>query len=85
MSEKFWDADEVEGKYMEVLITNEGGEEHIYWVNLAPMPDDEDEHDWSIAAAIAHHNSLGIDAVSEDNAVAMEPFSRNESEFSFIG
>lgn len=85
MSEKFWEADDIEGQYMEVLITHEDGLEYIYWVNLASLPSDEDEYDWSVEVAVAHHNSLGLEEVNEENAEATEPFSRSESEFSFIG
>ena len=85
MSDKFWDADDVEGKYMEVLITQEEGIEYVYWVNLASMSGDEDEYDWSIDVAVKHHNNLGLGEVSENNAEAMEPFSRKESEFVFVG
>lgn len=48
------------------------------------MPKGEDEYDWSIKVATTYHNSLDIGEVSEDNAEANEPFSRNESEFTFI-
>lgn len=85
MPDKYWEAESVEGKYMEVLITQEDGEEHVYWVNLSSMPEDEDEYDWPISVAIKHHNGLGRETVSEDNAEASEPFSRNESEFTFVG
>lgn len=85
MAETFYDAESVEGKYMEVLITQDDGEEYVYWVSLASMPEDEDEYDWPISLAVKHHNGLGLETVSEDNAEASEPFSRNESEFTFIG
>ena len=85
MTDKHWDAESVEGKYMEVLITQEDGEEHVYWVNLSSMPEDEDEYDWPISVAIKHHNGLGLETVSEDKVEASEPFSRNESEFTFVG
>lgn len=81
---KFWEADEVEGKYMEVAVTQGDGREHIYWVNLDSMPDDEDEYDWSIQVAVEHHNNLGLEQVSEDDASACEPFSRDEGEFTFL-
>jgi len=83
-SSEYWDAGDVEGKYMEVLITNLEEVEFVYWVNLAELPEDEDEYDWSIKIAVSHHNSLGIDEVSEDDAEACEPFSRDASEFVFI-
>ena len=82
--EKFHEADEVEGKYMEVIITHDDGDEHVYWVNLASMPDGGDEWDWSIDVAVKHHNGLGLEKVSEDNADSGDPFSRYESEFTFL-
>ncbi len=51
---------------------------------LANMPDEEDPYDWSIDVAVAHHNALGHVRVTNENAEAMELFSRNEPEFSFI-
>jgi hypothetical protein len=83
-ADKHWDAEEVEGKYMEVIVTQSDDSEHIYWVNLESLPEDEDEYDWSIQAAVEHHNTLGLEQVSEDEASASEPFSRDESEFTFV-
>jgi hypothetical protein len=83
-TDKHWDANEVEGKYMEVIVTQGDDSEHIYWVDLEPLPEGEDEYDWSIQVAVEHHNTLGLEQVSEDEASASEPFSRNESEFTFV-
>ena len=84
MTDKLWEPEEINGKYMEVIITQEDGEECVYWVNLEKLNDDEDEYDWSIAKAVQHHNSLVLGVFSEDDVFAMEPFTRNESEFTFI-
>ena len=84
MSDKFWDSDEVDGKYMEVLISGEDGEEYVYWVSLDKLPDDEDEYDWAIGVAVDFHNKKGLPKADVDDSEAMEPFSRNESEFTFI-
>lgn len=84
MTLKFYDSSEVEGKYMEVIITSDDGEEHIYWVNIQSMPSEEDEYDWSIEKALGHHKSLGFKDITEDDAEASEPFSRDSSEFTFI-
>ena len=48
------------------------------------MPDGGDEWDWSIDVAVKHHNGLGLEKVSEDNADSGDPFSRYESEFTFL-
>jgi hypothetical protein len=69
---------------MEVLVNDEEGDEFIYWVALAGKPKDEDEYDLSIELAIAFHNNKDLSPASIVNAEAMEPFSRNESEFTFV-
>jgi len=85
MSDKHWDADDAEGKFIEVNITPENGDECVYWVNISNLPEEEDEYDWSIDVAVSHHNKSSKDAnVTADEAEACEPFSRNESEFEFI-
>jgi hypothetical protein len=77
-------SDEVRGKYMEVIITHDDGDEHVYWVNLTSMPDDGNEWDWSIGVAVKHHNNLGIEKVTAENATSGVPFSRYESEVTFL-
>lgn len=84
MTDRFWDSDESEGKYMEVLVNDEEGGEFIYWVDLAAKSEDEDEYDWAIELAVAFHNNKELPPASIDDAEAMEPFSRNESEFTFV-
>jgi len=69
---------------MEVLITKDNGDELIYWVSLENLPEDSDEYDWAVDAAVKHHNAQGADMVSVDEAEACEPFSRYESEFTLI-
>jgi transposase-like protein len=83
-ADKYWEADEVEGQYMEVIVTQSDDSEYIYWVNLESLPEGEDEYDWSIQVAVEHHNTLGLEQVSEDDVSASEPFSRNASEFTFL-
>ena len=73
-----------DGEYMEVIITQEDDSEFVYWVDLSSIPEDEDEYDWSIQRAVDYHNTLELEQVSEDNATASEPFSRNETEFTFV-
>lgn len=84
MTDKFWDADEVEGKYMEVLLNADDGEEYVYWVSLEKKPDDEDEYDWALDVAIEFHNEKDLPSANPEDSEAMEPFSRQESEFTFI-
>lgn len=83
MIDKFWDSEEVEGKYLEVIIDN-GDDEIVYWVSLANLPHGEDEYDWAVQKAHDSYNKLGLIAVDLDDIEACEPFSRNESEFTFI-
>ena len=84
MGDKFWDSEEVENDYMEVIVSSDSGDEHIYWVSIKNKPEDEDEYDWSIDKAVEFHNRKQKSSLSADDAEASEPFSRNESEFTFI-
>ena len=83
MTDKFWDSEDVEGKYLEVIVDN-GDSEFIYWVSLADLPEIEDEYDWAIQKAYETYNKLGLEIVDLNDIEACEPFSRNESEFTFI-
>ena len=84
MNDKFWDSEEVENDYMEVIVTSDSGVEHIYWVNIKNKPEEEDEYDWPIHKALEFHNREQKSSISAEDAEASEPFSRNESEFTFI-
>lgn len=84
MTDKYWDSDEVEGKFIEVILISKDGDEMIYWVSLTKLSEDEDEYDWAIEVALKYHNLNSSFQVSEEDAEAMEPFSRYESEFTFI-
>ena len=84
MTGKFWDSEEVDGHYMEVVVTADSGDEYIYWVSQKNRPEEDDEYDWSIDRALALHNKeYGCTLTSED-AEALEPFSRYQSEFTFV-
>jgi hypothetical protein len=48
------------------------------------MSDDGNEWDWSIGVAVKHHNNLGIEKVTAENATSGVPFSRYESEVTFL-
>ena len=78
------DGSEIEG-VMEVSITDVDGVEHIYWVDLSKMPEDEDEYDWSIEISkLFHAKSKGTEIEEnddEENIFASEPFTRSEEEF----
>ena len=111
--EKFYEADEVEGKYIEVMLQDAEREEYVYWLDLSKLPDGEDEHDWAIDQAKKFHTAQGLPVIPDDDeasddfdeateedtdedfddfddfdeepyASAYEPFSRSESEFTFI-
>ena len=90
--EKFYEADEVEGKYIEVMLHSADREEYVYWVDLEKLPPGEDEIDWPVEAAKKFHLSKGFPEIPDDPedfdeepfASAYEPFSRDESEFTFI-
>ena len=38
----------VNEEILEVCLTASDGNEYIYWVKLAGMPEDADSYDWSI-------------------------------------
>lgn len=84
MEGKYWESDEVEGKYMEVIVNGADEEEYIYWVALSNKPIEDDEYDWAIEVAVDFHNKKGLPQAEIDESEAMEPFSRDESEFTFI-
>lgn len=84
----FYEADEVEN-VMEVILTCEDDNEYVYWVKLEAKPEDEDEYDWAIERARAHHLKLKLpeclfDTEDETFSVALEPFSREDSEFTWV-
>jgi len=90
--DKFYEADDVEGKYIEVMLQDAERDEYLYWIDLEKLPEDEDEIDWAIELAKKYHASKGLPEIPEDPedfdeepfSSAYEPFSRYESEFSFI-
>jgi hypothetical protein len=84
MTDKFWDSEDAEGKYIEVLVNTTNGEEYIYWVAINKIPEGADEYDWATEAAVTFHNNNGLSMAEVDDAEAMEPFSREEAEFTFI-
>lgn len=88
--DRFYDAKDVEGKYMEVVLQDSARNEYVYWYNLRTLPTGKDEHDHAIEEAKRFHASKGLPEIPEDSeasepyAVAYEPFSRYASEFAFI-
>ena len=78
---------EIEG-VMEVSITDVNGVEHIYWVDLSKLPEDEDEYDWSIEISkLFHAKTKGTEIEEnddEENIFASEPFTRSEEEFIWV-
>ena len=81
------DGSETEG-VMEVSITDVDGLEHIYWVDLSKLPEDEDEYDWSIEISKLFHAKTKGTAIEEnddeENIFASEPFTRSEEEFTWV-
>lgn len=67
---------------MEVIITSDDGDEHVYWVDISKKPEGEDEYDWSIAIARAYHEKHVGTEIEEDWAA--EPFSREADEFTWV-
>ena len=84
MSEKYFCSNKVKGKFMEVIIGSNDGNEFIYWVNLINKHKGENEYDWAINVALNFHNKQYRTNLKETHAEAGEPFSRNENEFTFI-
>jgi len=84
MTCKFWNSLDVIGKYMEVIICDENDNEFIYWVNLKKKNEDKNEYDWSIKEALSFHNKKNKTSLKENDTTVGDPFSRNESEFTFV-
>ena len=89
----YFEADEYENKYMEVVLTDAEDNEYIYWVSLDLISEDEDNEDIAIKIAKAKHSSLKLPDIPEDDdddenfepkAVAYPPFGRDGDEFTFI-
>ena len=89
----FFEADEYEDKYMEVVLTDAEDNEYIYWVSLDLISDEEDNEDNAIKIAKTKHSILKLPDIPEDDdddedfeprAVAYPPFSRDGDEFTFI-
>ena len=86
----YFEADDYEDKYMEVVLTDAEDNEYIYWVSLDLISEDEDNEDIAIKIAKAKHSSLKLPNIPEDDenfetkAVAYPPFSRDGDEFTFI-
>jgi len=84
----FYEADEIEN-VMEVILTCVDDEEYVYWVKLDEKPEGEDEYDWAIERARAYHLKLKLpecpaDTEEESYSVALEPFSREHDEFTWV-
>ena len=84
MTCKFWNSDNVRGKYIEVIISDENDNEFIYLVNLKKKHEDKNEYDWSIDVALSFHNKQNKTSLTENDVTAIDPFSRYESEFTFV-
>ena len=74
---------------MEVILTCVDGQEYVYWVSVKNLPNDYDEYDWSIEQARTFHSKRRLPECPEDTdqdcyAEALEPFPRNEHEFTWI-
>ena len=90
--EKFYEADDVEEIYIEVMLQDEDRNDYVYWLKRDKLPEDEDEIDWAIEEAKKFHQSKGLPEIPEDPddfdeepyATAYEPFSRYSTEFTFL-
>ena len=87
----YFEADDYEDKYIEVVLTDAEDNEYIYWVSLDLISEDEDNEDIAIKIAKVKHSSLKLPDIPEDDdenfepkAVAYPPFSRDGDEFTFI-
>jgi hypothetical protein len=82
MSDVFYDADDYIDKYIEVIIPDDDGDEHVYWVSLESI--DADDEEAIFAKAIKVHCQKGFSEVDISDVEFMEPFSREASEFTFV-
>ena len=54
----YFEADDYEDKYIEVVLTDAENNECVYWVSIDLIPEDEDNEDSAIKIAKAKHYSL---------------------------
>ena len=80
MTDKFYDANDVKDIYMEVSINDDA----IYWVDITDIDSSIDPYEYAIEKAVKYHNVKYDEDVSDENTFASEPFSRYESEFTFV-
>ena len=81
MTDKFYEANDVKNVYIEVSI-NDGNV--IYWVDISEICSSVDAYEYAIEKAVEYHNVKYDEVVSDENAFASEPFSRYESEFTYV-
>ena len=93
---KYYDAEDTEGVYLEVMLEDEEGNEYNYWITVAEIPEGECDIDWPIEKAKAYHAQKELPKIPEDvvdeedpfnditYANVGDPFSRYENEFTFI-
>ena len=80
MTDEFYDANDVKDIYMEVSINDDA----IYWVDITDIDSSIDPYEYAIEKALKYHNVKYDEDVSDENTFASEPFSRYESEFTFV-
>ena len=80
---------------LEVVLTDEEGGEHIYWVKTQKAPSGKDIEDWAIGVARDRHAVDGGPRVREDafddsltdelisSAFVCEPFEREANEYTW--
>ena len=56
----------------------------IYWVDITDIDSSIDPYEYAIEKAVKYHNVKYDEDVSDENTFASEPFSRYESEFTYV-
>ena len=83
-------------RVLEVALSDENEQEHIYWVKTDGAPAGTDVEDWAIEIARKHHSDIGGPAIPEDEfnedgddeiltfACVYEPFERQPDEYTWV-
>ncbi len=83
-------------RVLEVTLTDENEQEHIYWVKTEGAPTDADLEDWAIEISRKHHSDIGGTPIPEDEfdedgddeilgfAFVCEPFERQPDEYTWV-
>ena len=87
-NQKFYNAEQVVGKYIEVVVETATGDTTFYWVYVKNIPANIDADDYAITLAKSYHSQTG-EADWQDwsellQIYAYPPFSRYRDEVDIL-